>query len=350
MKSGRFFCLVLALAIMVSALPAAAISEQTDVTVSIINLNVAGLPKSFNIADNQKQIAEYINEKAFDIVAVQEDFGYHRSLVKGLDGYDYMTVHSGTIPGGDGLNIFTRDMPIFNEARYPWLKTAGPISEADVLSPKGMLHTVLEIADGIYVDFYNIHADAYSTPESIEARESNYDQIMDLVEENYERYNRPVIITGDFNHRLHAKPEQNSNMYAFFHARGGLKDAWVEVCNGGNYKNFDKWKGTGRYWGSWDSVEKFLYKSGGGITVEAVDFKYKWVTGESGENLSDHAAAECTFKFTVEERPAENTQELTVTRPKFMRNFLNNIKWLFKDLWYAITHFDEIVELIAPSE
>ena len=92
-----------------------------------MNFNVAGLP-TFDGTDsvgNNKKIAEYINQNKFDIVAVQEDFAYNSILVSNLDGYNHKTNHSGSIPGGDGLNIFTQTMGIYNETRVQWNDSFG---------------------------------------------------------------------------------------------------------------------------------------------------------------------------------------------------------------------------------
>lgn len=34
---------------------------------------------------------------------------------------------------------------------------------ADDISSKGLVHSIIEIADGVYVYFYNIHIDAYDS-------------------------------------------------------------------------------------------------------------------------------------------------------------------------------------------
>ena len=35
----------------------------------------------------------------------------------------------------------------------------------------------------------------------------------------------------------------------------GQRDAWTEVCNNGDYENYEGWKSVGHNWGQWDSVE-----------------------------------------------------------------------------------------------
>ncbi len=324
-------------------------AEEKTITVSMMNFNVAGLPTfdGTDSAGNHKKIAEYIVENGFDIVAVQEDFAYNKSLVSNLSGYDYITNHSGSIPGGDGLNIFTQDMPVYNETRVQWNDSFGDIAEGDILTPKGIIYAVIEIADGVYIDFYDIHADAFDTEGSIAARVSNYNQLMAMIESNSAKNNRPVIITGDFNSFLHTTAEANSNMYSIFHENGGFKDAWVEIHNNGDYFDFTSWDDGTSYWGKWDSVEKYLYRDGGGVTVKPVDFAYSWVLNDAGESVSDHASAECVFEFTVTEDFVENTQELAVVTQSPFRNIINTIKWIFKDLAYMLSHIDELIAFLG---
>lgn len=326
-----------------------ATASDNTITVKMINYNVAGMPRfDGKGTSNHKLIAEYIIENDYDIVAVQEDFLYNKSLVKNLDGFDYFTNHAGSIPGGDGLNVFTNDMPIYNEKRVQWDMSYGDISEGDLLTPKGLLYSVIEIADGVYIDFYNIHADAFESVGSREARDSNYDQILTMIEENYDKNNRPVIITGDFNHHFHSRPDYPSKMYDFFCVRGGMKEAWIELCNDGNYFDFAKYQESDlEFWGNWDSVEKFMYKDGGGVRVTPKEFNYTWILDENGESLSDHAAAECVFEFTITDDFAENTQTLEVIEQSPLRNFFNTIKWIFKDLIHVVTHLGEFVDMIA---
>ncbi len=324
-------------------------NETFSTSIKMINYNVAGLPNfnEKNGSKHQADIASYIVENNFDIVAVQEDFGYHKNLVKNLNGYNYFTNHTGSIPGGDGLNIFTKNMPIYNEARFQWNDSYGPLLEGDTLTPKGILYAVIDVGNGIYIDFYNIHADAFDSEGSIAARESNYNQLADLICENYEKYNRPVVVTGDFNAYLHHFTG-NSNMYEIFHERCGLKDAWVELKNDGNYQDYAYWYNLNiSPWGNWDSVEKVMYKDGGNVTVKATEFEYKWLFNDDYESLSDHAAAECVLEFTTTDDFVETPQELQQIKAGATRNFFNTIKWIFKDLILIFSNIDELIDLIS---
>ena len=181
--------------------------------------------------------------------------------------------------------------------------------------------------------------DAFSDEGSIRARENQFKQIVDYINARTAENDRPVIVTGDFNTYMHSC-NYDSDMYTYFQEQCGLKDAWNELCNGGDYFEYQKWYDTGvEAWGNWDSVERFMYKSGGGVELVATDFKYIKVVDESGNAVSDHSAAECSFDFIKTPDFVENTQELKVVE-KTDCNALHNIKWTFKALVKIFTNFD----------
>lgn len=310
-------------------------------TVKLLNYNVAGLPW-VGTAANQKSNAEFIVENGYDIVAVQEDFSYHNSLVSGLDGYSYQTHHLGGVPGGDGLNIFTKNMPIYNATRVTWAEAFGVIDHgADEMTPKGFQYAVIDVGNGVYVDFYNLHADAYSDEGSVHARDVQFRQIADYINENYEKNNRPVIVTGDFNVYMHTH-DVNSDMYGIFIEECGFKDAWIEVKNDSDYYNMHKWHTSGlSAWGHWDSVERFFYKGTDGVAVVATGFEYIEVLLENGRPASDHSAAECEFTFFKTDRFVAETEELEVTEPTDT-GFAYKLEWIFNDLVKVFTHLHEI--------
>ena len=318
--------------------------------VKAVNFNVAGLPFGIfsgeNVAANQTNAAKYLSGNGFDIVAVQEDFGYHKNLADGMNGYNYVTNHTGGIPGGDGLNIFTKNMPVYNEKRVTWDVASGILSDgSDELTPKGFVYTVIDIGNGIYVDFYNLHADAYGGAGSIAARTSQFRQLAEFIKARSAENNRPVIITGDFNNYMHSH-EDNGALYKTFCVELGFKDAWIEYHNDGDYFNMSDWHSSGlSAWGNWDSVERFLYRSGGGVDLTVSDFRYTWVTDDSGKNVSDHAAAECDFTFIKTADFKENTQELHQISSSGS-NILNTFKWILKVLTLVFSDLGNLPELL----
>lgn len=115
-------------------------------SVKTANFNVSGLPfaalTGTDVATNHKFAAEYLSQNNFDIVAVQEDFNYHENPVDNLNGFNYQINHSGSIPGGDGLNVFTKNMTIYNETRVSWNASCSILSDgSDELTPKGFVFT-----------------------------------------------------------------------------------------------------------------------------------------------------------------------------------------------------------------
>ena len=315
-----------------------------------VNFNVAGLPfaafQGENVIANQKVSGEYLSQNKFDIVAVQEDFGYHNHLFKNMDGFGYVTNHTGGIPGGDGLNIFTKNMPVYNETRVGWNIKSGILSDgSDELTPKGFVYTVIDIGNGIYVDFYNLHADAYGGEGSVSARTSQYKQLAEFIKARSAENDRPIIVTGNFNNHIHVH-EDNGALYNTLYVQCGLKDAWMEYHNNGDYFNLYNWHITGLpAWGNWDSVERFMYKSGGGVNVVVSDFRYVEVYDNNGKAVSDHASAECNFTFIKTPDFVENTQTLQLIQPS-ENNFLHRLKWVIKDLLMILSDLKNLPELI----
>ncbi|MGN1479123.1 MAG: hypothetical protein ACI4XH_05095, partial [Acutalibacteraceae bacterium] len=175
-------------AVMLFCLSVLGSAQQEENTGNFTALcyNVSGLPdinwilgkeNAVDVMGNQLQLSKTLKNSFYDIIAVQEDFTYHTSLVKYITNYDYKTNHSGSIPGGDGMNIFSKT-PIYNEERTTWNTSYGVIANgADEMTPKGILYTVIDLGNGVLIDFYNIHADAYGDEGSAEARRDNFNQL-----------------------------------------------------------------------------------------------------------------------------------------------------------------------------
>ncbi len=351
-KTTKFLsCLLAAILVCLPcALGASAAGESK--TVSMLCYNVAGLPNiddllgkpdAQHLTTNQTLLGQQLNESAYDVIAVQEDFNYHRYLEKGLTSYPNKTNHTGGVPGGDGLNVFAR-VPVYNETRTTWDSLYGVIDDgADEMTPKGILYTVLDFGDGVLVDLYDIHADAYGDAGSVAARKDNFRQLAEIIQKR--GTDRPVIVTGDFNASVHIGGGDGLN--ELLYQGCGLKDAWFEVCNNGDYENYSYWEetyggGWPNYWGVWDSLEKFLYRDGGGIHVEANTFAYTDFLDNEGRSISDHKAAEATFTFTKTDDFAESDEALSVTSaPKKHEFILKKLFIILIDLFKAIAHFDE---------
>lgn len=315
--------------------------------------NVAGLPsisgiigmQGVNVPDNQYVLGKQLNALDYDVIAVQEDFGYHCLLSSGLTKYRYKTVHSGGIPGGDGMNIFSK-YPVYNAKRTPWDMTYGVITDgADELTPKGILYSVIDLGDGLCVDFYVIHADAYDGEGSRAARTDNFRQLAALIASK--GTSRPVIVTGDFNTTSHL--DQGADFTRMLITEAGFKDAWTEIHNGGNYVDYSRHAASGlSYWGNWDSVEKVLYRDGGGYHVEATECEYKDFLNK-GVSISDHKAVSSLLRFTKIEEVTPSTEKLTITRPNLIGALVNKVTVTVRDLYKISQHFDDVIALLKGA-
>lgn len=88
-----------------------------------------------------------------------EDFAYHAYLYE-KDDHPYRTATSGTAGVGSGLNTLA-NFDWIDFTRVKW-STCSDASENDCLTPKGFTFMRLLISEGVYIDFYNLHADAGS--------------------------------------------------------------------------------------------------------------------------------------------------------------------------------------------
>lgn len=354
MKKALAVFLSILMLLSVCAVGASAASVGDSGTFSVFCYNVAGLPtidfltggEDKDVMQNQIDIGRYVEEKGYDIFATQEDFGYHDNLVAQLTSYQYATQHHGGVPSGDGTNVFTKTYKMYNEKHIPWNTLAGLVEGgADEFSQKGITYVCIEIADGVLVDFYDIHADAYGDEDSQAARLDNFTQLKELIDSR--TVDRPVIVTGDFN--VYLLGGYDCGLKDLLIDECGLKDSWVELYNNGNYTDASYYKSTvggtlPDKWGNWDSVERFLYKDGGGIHIDCTSFKYVDVMNRYNKSASDHNAAEAMFSYTVTAESGDQGDLDSGHGTSNFQEFIRKIVAFFKALFLAFSNFDTIKE------
>ena len=318
-----------------------------DHRITICSYNVAGLPKLFgnqaeDVAANQKAIGTILTDRAFDIAAVQEDFGYHKQLNNALgEHYTYRTNHSGGVPGGDGLNLYSR-YPLYNEVRTAWEAAFGIIDDgADAMTPKGILYTLIALGDGVYLDFYDIHADAYGDEGSTAAREAQFLQLAAILKSR--EVDRPVIIAGDFNTSVHHG--NDSGLLENLMQTCGLSDMWITLYNGGSTEDFSAHEGADY---RWDGIEKVLYRSGGGVELIPETFVYEWLTDDSGVSLSDHPATVCSFTYSVSDDFVPMQEKLTVPRKNHLRAAVTKVRYIAYDLIRILSDTETLWNYAKP--
>ncbi len=280
----------------------ASAAEPASGYLNIMTYNVSGIPvigdsqgtqRELTGGDRMAKIGEALcSESGCDIIGTQEDFDNHDALAAAMPDYAYQTLSSGGIPLGDGLSVFSK-YPIYNVARTGWEQNYGVLSgSSDRLTKKGIVSCVVEIADGLYIDLYVLHADAGKDIKSVEARKDNFRQLAAMI--NARTEDRAVIVFGDFNFTY--SRNLADDMYETLVVPAGLTDCWVQLCNNGDctYDGGVDWNPTQN-----EALDRIMYKSGGGITLNAESFEYRQFTNENNETYTDHIAAKARITYQV---------------------------------------------------
>ncbi len=333
-------------------------------TLSLVSFNVDGIPIPAAFSSTKrdpikatKLIAQQINASGCDLLSVQEDFNLHAILEKNLD-MDCATLTSGGVAVGDGLNLFSK-YPIYNVGRVPW-RTAYGVYDcgSDELTPKGILYCTVEISEGVFIDVYNIHADAWEDENSMLAKADQFDQLIELVEE-HSGTDRAVILTGDFNTNYSVFREGYKNgQYKIDLCQKlldnfighGFKDAWVEYNNGGNY-DFTYGEMYARYGCDyprvWDTLDHVYFRDGAGVSFELLEAVYDGFDCDEiswDGHLSDHAAVRTKLAYTVdlnEVKPLESKQTEVFNLSEYI---LTAIKTISSVLFKAIVNIPELIK------
>jgi hypothetical protein len=176
--------LLFGLAAMAATLSSSVSAAATSGDFNILSFNVAGLPAILNDnavpgdkATNAGTIGSLFAKYDYDVIHVQEDmcplkplfnhvtaktnfpehFNYH-AYIYATDDHPYRTATSGGAAIGSGLNTLS-NFDWIDFAREKW-GTCSDASGADCLTPKGFTFMRLILEEGVYIDFYNLHADA----------------------------------------------------------------------------------------------------------------------------------------------------------------------------------------------
>ncbi|KAJ6578583.1 mannose-binding lectin [Mycena sp. CBHHK59/15] len=200
-------------------------------TFNVLSMNVAGLPAILNSngesgdkTTNTMIIGQDLATYDYDVIHVQEDFNYHATLYQ-YDDHPYRTATSGGVPFGSGLNTLSN----FNWLDFSRIKwgTCSDASENDCLTPKGFTFMRIRIDEGVYIDFYNLHADAGTEAGDETARAANLKQVADYIDTW--SVGNAVLVFGDTNSRY----TRADDGIRVFMTQNGLADAWVQDAEGG---------------------------------------------------------------------------------------------------------------------
>jgi hypothetical protein len=183
---------------------------SSDGYVSILSLNVAGLPDFMTDQDNPKMRLEAISREAnkYVFVGYQEDFYYHRYL-------DQKSTAPETVRGSKRTKLsyiwsWWGSSGLTNRARWKELNhsfnaysvCSGYLGKAnDCWVPKGVMCSRYYSSRGVVIDFCNTHMDAGNSKADRAARTGQIEEYREALPEPVTEAPYLLIEVGDFNMR-----------------------------------------------------------------------------------------------------------------------------------------------------
>jgi hypothetical protein len=268
-------------------------------TFTVLSYNVDGLPAILQDGGQPDLYTPIIGQKIrdYDIINVQEDFNSHAALYAG-DDHPFRTATTGGAGIGSGLNSLSRFAFSDDIDRVTWTDRSS--TDGNNLTPKGFTWLRLRIAEGLYIDLYNLHTNAGDVEEATTARRANIDQIAAYIAAN--SAGNAVLVFGDTNTRY---TRDADNIRTLLAATG--HDAWLDRVRGG----------TPPAQGSpalvWDDpntaltdfgfefVDKVFYRGNQFVTLTALDYAVEdgKFRDDTGHMLSDHRPIFTRFQYTL---------------------------------------------------
>jgi hypothetical protein len=248
-------------------------------TVHVLSYNVAGLPQGLsgsNPAVNTVQISPKLN--SYQLVLAQEDFIYHADLASlALHPFQSVPLTSFSSFINDGLNRFS-ESPFVDFTRQKWTHCSGYAGNAnDCLSDKGFSVARHQLAPGVVVDVYNLHADAGGDQADIDARVFNFAQVLTFMQ-TYSAGNA-VIVAGDTN--LKSSRARDGQTLNDFIGGAGLTD-------------------SARFLGAPEDIDRILVRSAGNIELEPLSWREADEFKDAGGvELSDHEAVHVLIEWRL---------------------------------------------------
>ncbi|KAJ4988765.1 hypothetical protein SVAN01_05742 [Stagonosporopsis vannaccii] len=275
---------------------------QTAGSFNAITFNVAGLPPVLNGNEipgdkttNTARIGQLLTQHDIDLIHVQEDFNYHATLYAN-DKHPHRTATSGGVPFGSGLNTLS-NFPFTDFERVKW-NQCSTFDSADCLTPKGFTFMRVKFAEGVWIDAYNLHADAGTTAADLAARASNLRQVSDHIK--LHSSGNPVVVFGDSNTRY----TRTGDIPSIFSTENGMRDVWIELVK----NNIPPVAGSDALLcenpskvNTCETVDKVWYRGSAALTLQATTFDYAgdMFLQQDGSILSDHNPVLVDFTWSL---------------------------------------------------
>jgi hypothetical protein len=162
------------------------------------------------------------------------------------------------------------------------------------LTPKGFTFMRVQLDDGVFVDAYNLHADAGTEDGDETAREANLAQVAEYI--NTWSVGNAVLVFGDTNSRY----TRSADNITIFSNENGLTDAWLELIRGGVIPTEESLCDNPSTTDYCETVDKIFYRGSAVVGLEATYFNYeseKFLQA-NGSILSDHNPITVNFTWT----------------------------------------------------
>jgi endonuclease/exonuclease/phosphatase (EEP) superfamily protein YafD len=241
---------------------------------AVLSYNVHGLP-GFAVDDDPAARMPQISARLerYDVALLQEDWSWSAEL-------DAAASHRSKARTAfrSGLASFAR-APLVARSAEPFGVCSGWLGGAnDCLADKGFLRVSLALADGVAVDFWNLHLDAGAAGSDRAARAAQLERLAASVRELSR--DGALVVAGDFN--LDQTNPADRALLARFVAAVGLEDSGARSAADGRFAA--------------KRIDFILYRSGGGVRLEPLEAGEAREFASGGTPLSDHPALYARFR------------------------------------------------------
>lgn len=338
---------------------------------TVATLNVDGMPQTLKFAgygvydlnadgpgsDGSTKIGKYLQNSDYDLIATSENFNYSSEIMAEASNYKCGTIRD-SIPEDislsdiwnlitgqlfpidtDGLSLLSKkEIPVTGEQWVPWNDnyytdetifgslTVPSGNGADGMIKKGYRFYQAEIAEGVTIDVYILHADAESQEGDIAARTKQFQQLAAAINANTN--GNPIIVMGDTNCRYTRDTIKSDLVDAT-----GLTDAWVELIRGdAGYPNIgdpalvapDKVSEgeASTPYPDCEVVDKIFYLNNpdSPVQLKALEYNIDTVNYVDEEGaLGDHWPVSVKFQYTIkgDECPGHEYKLVETVNPSF---------------------------------
>jgi endonuclease/exonuclease/phosphatase family metal-dependent hydrolase len=196
------------------------------------------------------------------------------------------------VPFGSGLNTLA-NFDWIDFRRIQWNRCSDA-SSSDCLTPKGFTFMRMQVDAEVFIDVYNLHADAGTEDDDLAARRENIQQVADYI--NVWSIGNPVLVFGDTNTR-YSRTGDNPRLFG---TQNGLIDPWVELIRGGVTPTAESLCGNPSTTTYCETVDKVFYRGSPLLNLQATYWNYESsrFLQADGNILSDHNPITVNFTWS----------------------------------------------------